>query len=226
MTAFAEHKTHPGLPGLRAPEGVEGGTGDGIAGASNAKIARSSTEQLAAMDQIFARCPVEKFDSLRQYQVIGCPLDRFPLINNEVSRKNVRGALYSGDGLYQVHVTFPKPHHHRWLVGYFGEMLPEKKMVDVAAGETVQAVRDEGLGQLIAIIKELKEAGVTCNVKVYGLPRYNIDRYAGLRPAPEPLPDWWTGRHDKWAEANRNAVRAMFKEAHIEIEARWGSPFN
>jgi len=185
----------------------------------------SNTEQLA-MDKIFDRYPVEKFDTLRQYQVVSCPADRFPLIDNETSRENVWRSLYSGDGLYQVHVTFPKPHDHRWLVGCFGEMLPESKVADVAAGETVTAVRDERLGQLIALIKELKEAEVPCNVKVYGLPRYNIDSYANLRPAPEPRPNWWAGRHNKWAEANRNAVRAMFAEAGIEIDARWGSPFN
>ena len=68
MTAFAEHKTHPGLPGLRAPEGVEGGIGDGIPGASNAKIVMPYTEQVAAMDQIFARYLWKSsthFDSIR-----------------------------------------------------------------------------------------------------------------------------------------------------------------
>lgn len=226
MTAFAPHHTNPGLPGFRAPAGVEGGTGDGIPAPSLADITKPYRERVAAINQIFDRHPVEKYGSLREFQVCGKGGSENALIDNEMSRENVWRALYSGNGMYQVHVTFPKPHEHRWLVGAFGEMLPEEKLADVAAGETVAAVRDERLGQLIALIKDLKEAGVTCNVKIYGLPQYNNDWDAGLVTTPEPLPTWWADRHYKWAEANRNAVCAMFKEAGIDIVATWGSKRN
>jgi len=210
--------------GLRAPAAFEGGIGNGIAGASSPKIGRSSREQVDAMDQIFDQYSVEKYRSLQEFYLCGWNGGEIARIDNEVNRISVCGALHSGNGVYQVLVTFPKPHQQRWLVGAFREMLPRGKWADVAAGETVAAVRDERLGKLIALIQDLKEAGFNCDVKIFGLPQYSIDWDAGLVVPPESLPAWWANRHRTWTEANRNAVCAMFKEAGIEIDARWGRP--
>ena len=227
MTAFAPHHTNPGLPGFRAPEGVEGGTGDGIQAPSLPDIENFDRERAPTIEEIFEQHSVIKYDSLRAFRALANSSNGngISVINTDLDLVDVYRSLPSGNGVYQVHVKFPD-HENRWLVGAFGEMLPDEKLADVAAGETVAAVRDERLGQLIALIKELKEAGVTCNVKIYGLPQYNNDWDAGLDPAPEPLPDWWADRNSRWADANRNAVCAMFKEAGIDIVAKWGRKGN
>jgi len=49
MTAFAPHHTNPGFPGLRAPEGVGGGAGDG----SSAPRLPDIEKRVSTIDEIF-----------------------------------------------------------------------------------------------------------------------------------------------------------------------------